>query len=482
MKSPLRHQLRTRLTFWYVLVLGFLLAFYVALVFIFQYESIKRQIFHDEVQDVETVEGLLFFDSNRQLQLQQNYFTHPRSHLLIDRLMEVRDPSGVVLYRSSALDGMSLGGPSLPGEGEDSFNQRVEKLADGSHAFVISHTHAIDGRNLVIRLGYSLAPFRERMRDFLGVLLVALPAALALAGLAGYAIAKRALRPLDEMAARAETITSTNLNQRLEVGSSEDELGHMARVLNLLLDRLESAFRQLQRFTADAAHELRTPLAAIRSTGELALQKEQISLEEHREALGSILEECATLSQTIDDLLTLAKAEAAQPGRGRTTFSLVDLSCEVLAVLEVLSEEKGIVVRQEGVGQAVVQADRGLVRTAVMNLLHNAFKFSPANSVVRISVGVVDTPQTGLVSMIIEDEGPGIRTSEQEQIFERFFTSHAPETASMAGSGIGLSIAKLAIERNNGELLLDASASRGARFLIRLPVADPDERVSPRIA
>ena len=472
MRSPLRHQLRIRLTLWYVLVLGLILAFYVTLVFAFQYESIKRQIFHDEIQDVETVEGLLYFDAGGHLQLQQNYFTHPRSHLLIDRLMEVRDPSGVVLLRSPTLNGMALGGPSRPGEGEDSFEEREVRLADGGRAFVISHTHAINGRMLVLRLGYGLAPFRERMRDFLGVLLISLPAALALAGLSGFAIARRALRPLEKMAARAETITSTNLNQRLEVGNPEDELGHMARVLNHLLDRLESAFKQLQRFTADAAHELRTPLAAIRSTGELALHKEHNNADEYRDAIGSILEECAVLSQTVDDLLTLARAEAVQPGKGQSTFSLIELANEVVSVLEVLSDEKNIHVVQDVVAPelTLVHADRGLVRTALMNLLHNALKFSPGNSTIRLTFGG-DISQAASASMSIEDEGPGIRKSEREQVFERFFTSSSPETASMAGSGIGLSVAKLAIERNNGDLFLDPTTVRGARFVIRLPAA-----------
>lgn len=470
MTSPLRHQLRTRLTLWYVFVLGMVLAVYVALVFVFQYEFIKRQVFHDEKQDVETVEGLLYFDPAGHLQLQQNYFTHPRSHLLIDRLMEVRDPSGVVLFRSPTLNGMSLGGPSRRNEGESSFDERVERLSDGSRAFVISHTHSIHGQLLIIRLGYSLAPFQERMRDFLSVLLIALPAALTLAGIAGYFIAKRALRPLEKMAARAETITSTNLNHRLEVGNPDDELGHMARVLNHLLDRLESAFGQLQRFTADAAHELRTPLAAMRSTGELTLRVEQSTTEEYRDAIGSILEECATLGHTIDDLLELARAEAAQPGKGRSTFSLVELTTEVLSVLEVLTEEKGISVVQSVYDPAcaVVHADRGLVRTAIMNLLHNAIKFSPANSTVWITLGGTEQ-HPGFAEMAIEDEGPGIRSGEREQIFERFFTSSSPQTAMVAGSGIGLSVAKLAIERNHGDLFLDATSARGARFVIQLP-------------
>ncbi len=108
MKSLLRKQLRTRLTLWYMAVLGVILGFYVILVLAFQYVLVTRQIYHDEIQDVVTVEGLFFFDSEGTLQLQQNYFSHPRSHLLIDRLMEIRDPSGVVLYRSPTLNGMTL--------------------------------------------------------------------------------------------------------------------------------------------------------------------------------------------------------------------------------------------------------------------------------------------------------------------------------------------------------------------------------------
>jgi signal transduction histidine kinase len=273
-KSTLRKQLRTRLTLWYMVVLSVILGFYVILVLAFQYVLVTRQIYHDEIQDVVTVEGLLFFDTQGALQLQQNYFSHPRSHLLIDRLMEIRDLSGVVLYRSQTLNGMSLGGPSLPNEGDENFNQRVVKLADGSHAFVIGHLHTMQGRTVLIRLGYSLIPFRDRMLQFLGILLIALPITLLLAGFAGYAIAKRALMPLGQMAAAAEKITATNLNDRLEIENPDDELGHMGRVLNHLLQRLEEAFVQLQRFTADAAHELRTPLASLRTVGELALRSE----------------------------------------------------------------------------------------------------------------------------------------------------------------------------------------------------------------
>jgi heavy metal sensor kinase len=468
-KSTLRKQLRTRLTLWYMVVLSVILGFYVILVLAFQYVLVTRQIYHDEIQDVVTVEGLLFFDTQGALQLQQNYFSHPRSHLLIDRLMEIRDLSGVVLYRSQTLNGMSLGGPSLPNEGDENFNQRVVKLADGSHAFVIGHLHTMQGRTVLIRLGYSLIPFRDRMLQFLGILLIALPITLLLAGFAGYAIAKRALMPLGQMAAAAEKITATNLNDRLEIENPDDELGHMGRVLNHLLQRLEEAFVQLQRFTADAAHELRTPLASLRTVGELALRSEN-TVDGYREAIGSILEESSRVNQTIEGLLLLAKAEATQPKSERASFSLVELTGEVLSVLEVLIEEQQIVVEQSGQKStsAVVYADRGLVRAAIMNILHNAVKFSPPRSTLRIDFATYESTQR-FAQLSVHDQGPGIRPTEYEKVFDRFFTSADRKTASKSGSGIGLSVVRLVIERNGGEIFFDPAVSEGARCIVRLP-------------
>jgi len=200
--------LRTRLTLWYVGVLAMLLIVYATVVLAFQYGVLTRQLYHDEVQDVVTVEGLLYFGESGDLQLQQNYYSRPQSHLLVDRLMEVRDLSGKVLYRSSTLHDMTLGGPLRQGEGDAGFDERLVRLSDGSHAFVVSHIHTMQGRTVVIRLGYDLGPLRDRMIQFFLMLLIAIPLALALAAVAGQSIAKRALQPLDQMTSRAERITA----------------------------------------------------------------------------------------------------------------------------------------------------------------------------------------------------------------------------------------------------------------------------------
>lgn len=471
MKILATSNIRTRLTVWYVALLAAILAIYISVVFIFQYGLLEHQMFHDEVQDVETVEGLLFFDAQGQLHLQQDYYSHPRSHLLVDRLMEVRDLSGVLLYRTDTLNGLSLGGPSLPDEGSNGFDQRGIKLADGTHVLVISHLHPVGGRQVLIRLGYSLAPLRDRMLQFFLLLLIAMPIGLVVAGFAGYSIAKRAFLPLDLMAARAEQITASNLQDRVVVENEHDELGHMARVLNHLLQRLEQAFAQLQRFTANAAHELRTPLASLRAAGEIALQKTEDEEEVYREAISSMLEETVRLDQTIDGLLMLSKAEAAQL-ETMDEFLLPDLVNEILMLLEVVTDEKQMIVEQEqdGPTRQVIFADRSLVRVALLNVLHNAVKFSGVGATLRIRYSRVQASGVEMERVCIHDSGPGISAGEHQRVFERFFTGKAKRVSPNSGAGLGLSIARLAVERNGGRIFFEEEVASGARCCVDLPV------------
>lgn len=461
--------LRTRLTLWYVGVLALLLIVYATVVFAFQYVSLSRQLLHDEVQDVVTVEGLLFFDANGVLQLQQSYYSRPQSHLLVDRLMEVRDLSGKSLYLSPTLHGMSLGGPLRSGEGDAGFNERIIRLDDGSHVFLVSHVHTLQGRTLVIRLGYDIAPLRARMFQFFLLLCFGVPLALLLAALAGQSIAKRALRPLERMTAHAERITANNLSDRLEIANAHDELGNMARVFNHLLQRLEQAFRQLQRFTADASHELRAPLAAIRTISEVALEKSN-NAAAYRDALGNVLEESARLNQTVDGLLLLAKAESSSPGQSQSVFVFGDLVNEVVTLLEVLGEERGvrIILRNAEQGNVEVHADRALLRIALMNVLHNALKFTPQDSTITVDFAHVNAGSSLKIS--IRDEGPGISMGEHDKVFDRFFTTSSGVAAEASGAGLGLSITKLIVDRSGGSIRFEEVSDMGAVCVIELPL------------
>jgi signal transduction histidine kinase len=289
------------------------------------------------------------------------------------------------------------------------------------------------------------------------LLFIAIPLTLIVAALAGQAIARRALRPLERMTSRAERITASNLGDRLEIANEHDELGNMARVFNHLLQRLEQAFQQLQRFTADASRELRAPLAAIRTISEVALEK-QGNTEAYREALGNVLEESARLSQTVDALL-LARAEGAAPADAQSVFILRDLVAEVVTLLEVLGEERSVRIIQQHseLASAEIRADRGLMRIALMNVLHNALKFSPEGSTIAISFA---QPSVSVVQITIQDEGPGIAPGEHVKVFDRFFTSSGHPTANINGVGLGH------VSTNSGHLVI-------GNFLRRSPNGNP---------
>jgi signal transduction histidine kinase len=464
---------RARLTLWYVGVLACILAVYIIVVCIFQYTILRAQIYHDEVQDVETVEGLLYFDGQGVLRLRQDYYSHPQSHLLVDRLMEVRDLAGHVLYRSDTLHSMSLGSVAqTEDEGTTSFNGHTQRLADGTWVLMISHLHPVAGQMLLIRLGYSLSPLASRMEKFILSLLLALPLALTLSGLAGYRIARRALAPLEAMASRAEQITASNLGGRLLIEDPHDELGRMGTVINSLLSRLEGSFRQLQRFTADAAHELKTPLASIRVVGEDALRLNQTQAV-YRDAVSSMLEETSRLNQTVEGLLMISRAEAGEIHLTVTSFALRELVDEIVDLLEVVTEERNIVIVQRNPEEpeTVVIADRTLLRACVLNVLHNAVKFSPPDSTIVCTYRFVERDAHRFLRLSILDQGPGIPATDQNRVFERFFRIRTSRASSAEGSGLGLAIAKLAIEANKGSIYFESAQEIGALCQIEIPAS-----------
>jgi heavy metal sensor kinase len=458
---------RHRLTLWYVGVFGLVLLLFISAATVLEYWQLTRQIYHAEIQDIETAEGLLAFAPDGRLVLHEEYHNHPQSILLLDRYMEVLTPSGQVLLRNAKLQGQDLGGPPFPDEGLNSYHERRVRLADGTRLLLISHIHSIGDRPLLIRLAYSSAPIEHGVLQFLSLLLLAVPPALLVAGLAGYRMAYKALQPLQKMALRAETITASDLDQRLPVDNPNDELGHMARVFNELLQRLQNSFETLKRFTADASHELRTPLSSIRSVGEVGLQRLHTP-EEYRDTIGSMLEEVTRLTQMVDGLLSISRADAGQVVLHKTTFLVLDLVREVVALLGLLAEEKGQPIRIEGEAELAVHADRLVLQRGLANILENAIKYGPSAS----EISLCAARNGDSVEISVEDSGEMIPEDLREKVFERFFRIDASRSRQAGGSGLGLAIAKWAIETNGGAIILRPGRQGGNLFLIRLPAAD----------
>jgi len=303
------------------------------------------------------------------------------------------------------------------------------------------------------------------------VLALGFPVALLLAGFGGYALARQALAPVDAMTHKAERISAERLNQRITVENPKDELGKLATVFNSMLSRLEAAFNQLRRFTADASHELRTPLTAIRSVGEVALQ-DQRSLAEYRDVIGSMLEEVDRLTRLVESLLVLSRADAGQVQLQRADISLLALAQEATALVEVLAEEKGQRIAVEGDARAVVSVDRLILRQAIVNLVDNAIKYSPAESLISVQARPSDNNHAILE---VTDQGPGVPPEHRSHIFDRFYRMDAARAREWGGAGLGLSIARWAVEAHGGEIGLRSEGARGSTFWIRLPRAGASE-------
>ncbi len=433
----------------------------------FLFFQLRSQLDHYAIQDIETVEGLLSFDASGSLMLREDYHNHPESKQVLERFLEVRSPEGSVLYRNQRLAGQALGGKPIPGEGEGGYSPRSARLHDGTPVRLVSRRHTLNGHPLLLRLAYSQEPIWARLKELAVASLLAVPIVLALAGLAGYLLAQRTLAPLEQMACRAEQITSERLHERLPNPDTGDELGHLARVFNGLLARLEQSFEQLRRFTSDASHELRTPLTSIRSVGEVALQKDG-SREEYRDTIGSMLEEVNRLTALVDSLLTISRADAGRMQLHRTVFSAMDLAREAAGLFDVLIEEKHQNIAVEGDEDVSVKGDRVFLRQALVNVIHNAVKYSPVGG--AISVRVKHGPAGGL-RLEVADHGPGIATEHSARIFDRFYRVDESRSRGPGGAGLGLSIAQWAVRVNGGDIQLLPTPGSGCTFQICLPPA-----------
>jgi heavy metal sensor kinase len=303
------------------------------------------------------------------------------------------------------------------------------------------------------------------------ILYLAVPLALLLTAIGGWWLARKSLTPVVAMSETARRISAANLDQQLPVANPRDELGRLATTFNDLLARLNAAFAQQRQFMADASHELRTPLSVIHTTAQVTLEKAQRAEGEYREALTLMDEQTRRLARIVEEMFTLARADAGQRPIAPRDFYLDELVAETARAAAVLAARKNIRLETAPAPETPFRGDEDLLRQLLLNLLDNAIKFTPAGGAVWLRL----ERQNGAHQLTVADTGAGIPAAAQAQIFERFYrvdkARSRADQANGSGAGLGLSIARWIAEAHGGALRLAQSDHTGSTFVVTLPAA-----------
>ena len=285
--------------------------------------------------------------------------------------------------------------------------------------------------------------------------------------LVGYRIARHGIRPVEEIAATARRITSTNLRERILSEGYPSELALLADTFNEMLERLEESFERISRFTADIAHDLRTPVNNIRGEAEVALARSR-TVDEYRDVLESSLEEAVRLSALIGDLLFLARAESPLTELTRESVNVGELLTTVRDYYEASATDAGIsLVVNNGVVPLNAKLDRSLMLRAVSNLVSNAIAHTPSGG----SVTLAATNEDAAIRIEVSDTGAGIPAEALPRVFDRFFRVDPSRSKTSGGTGLGLAIVQSILTLHGGRAEITSQLGRGTRVTLFMPVS-----------
>ena len=450
--------IRARLTLWYSVVLSLVLAISAAASYVYYAHSRIAQV--DEA--LLRADGLV-------------------AHLLPPELDETADLARAAqgAFEDIEIPGLSVAildaaGVPVHGRWEDLPSGGVDALGKRGNESLTVRTpagpfrvyrarHQYKGITFLVGAAQALTGVERELSGLRGALVASVLFALLLAVAGAFWIAHGALRPVALMAAQARQITDRTPGFRLAAPNPQDELGLLASAFNGLLARLEAALAQQRQFMADASHELRTPVSIARTTIEVTLGRAARPEEEYRESLGVVREQMRRLTRIVEDLFTLARADAAGLPLERRPLYLDEMVGGCVKETRVLADAKGVELAWRAPGEIEVSGDERWLQQMLTNLLDNAIRHTPAGKAVSVELGGRD----GVIELTVRDSGPGIPEPERERVFERFVRLDPSRHGE--GSGLGLPIARTIAEAHGGTLVLAQSDPSGSTFLVRLP-------------
>jgi len=394
-----------------------------------------------------------------------------RVFLLTDRL-------GTVLEVSP--DYVDLGIES-PGQVRDVLQsgktiERTRYSPKGEPFLVRTGSHLDDGRKeFLLSIGRSLARERQIVRHFMQRYFSIVPVLALGLGIAGWAMAGRALRPLNDVAHAASSITGSNLSLRIPPHGAGDELDHLIERFNAMVDRLEHSFTQVRQFSIDVSHELRTPLTAMRGELEIALLTANTA-DEYREAVVAAMEDCERLSRVIRALLQLSQAEAGQLTVASDLVDLGAVTQDVVEQFQIAAEETELTLTTAADPKTWVRGDQVQLERLVSNLVSNAVKYTPPHGKIAVSVHA----QGAEIILRVADTGRGIPVEHQPRVFERFYRVPDGEPNPEKGLGLGLSFVAWIAKVHGARISLTSASGQGSEFGIAFPRAEVQPEPAPQ--
>jgi heavy metal sensor kinase len=462
------HTLRTDLTLSYAGILGLLLA---ALGFTY-YHVFARQLDVDATGELaEITRGVHGY-----IRFQDAMPTLEYDHDDPDQVAFVEDAtryyqvyegdSGRLLVQSAALEPLGL--HYTPGEVRAFLEHPA--IADVQTdqrriRFSNSIISPAPGERYLVQLGIPLDGRDAALRRLLTLLIWSLRIGLITVLAVGRWMAGRALTPLARLSAAARTITVADLHRRLPVRGVNDELDVVANAFNGVVADLERAVGEMKQFSAAMAHEIRTPLAAIRADVELSLS-ERRSLEEHRRAAVRQLEEVDNLTRLVGQLLTLARAEAGELSVAHESVQLAGLCGSIVDSIEPVAQARDVSLTFECSEEVEIVGDAGWIERLVLNLVDNALKFTPSGGAVTVAV----TVEERTARLTVRDTGVGIPAGALPHVFDRFFRADSARSRSQDGAGLGLSLVKWIVERHEGTIDVASRQGHGTTFSVIFPI------------
>lgn len=384
------------------------------------------------------------------------------SELAGNTLLQVADQQGNWLYRSESTDRYNI--PRSPALEEIPSTLVLNDMP----LRLLTAEIQVGDESYLVQAAVPLAGFYSALHVFATLLLVSIPILLLSAAAGGYWMSRRALAPVDQITQTARNISVQSLSSRLAVPRTGDELQRLSETLNGMLERLEAAFKRIIQFTADASHELRTPVAVMRTRTELSLRKPR-SADDYRQTLDQLQSELEKTSDLVERLMLLARADSGAEALQLSSADLREIVRDVCGQGKMLAEAKGIDFREQISDQPVrIKADVHALQRLFLILIDNAIKYTPEGG----RVDVVVAQENGFAIGEVRDTGIGIAPQHLPNVFERFYRADKARSRDSGGVGLGLSIGRWIAEAHGGTIEVQSSLGSGSIFRLRLPLAD----------